>query len=98
MSEVDLKIVKIGNSRGIRLPAAILQRYGFEDEVVMITMTDGIMLQAKRAAKGVMSWRETAAEMAAAGESWEEWDETVGDGLAAISWHPAEVAEEVQEE
>lgn len=35
-----------------------------------------------------LSWEETAREVVAAHESWEEWEVTVGDGLAALPWEP----------
>ena len=35
MANRELKITRIGNSRGIRLPAETLRRYGIGDAIVM---------------------------------------------------------------
>ncbi len=93
MSSMELKITKIGNSRGVRLPADVLRRYAFTDTVLMIEGVDGILLRPKKQSHVKMSWKKTAKAMAASSEEWSEWDETVADGLADIPWGVAGVAE-----
>jgi len=96
MKHIELKVARIGNSRGVRLPAATLARYHIGDSVVMEERSDGILLRPLRSADPKLSWEETANEMAASGEDWSVWDAAAGDGLDDIPWdtpRPRRVAE-----
>jgi antitoxin MazE len=96
MPPVELKVTRIGNSRGVRIPAATLERYEIGDSLVMEERSDGILLRPPGVAMPKLSWDETAREMAAAGEDWTEWEATSGDGLDALPWtaeRPNRVAE-----
>jgi antitoxin component of MazEF toxin-antitoxin module len=73
MKPVQLKVDRIGNARGVRLPAATLDRYGIRETVLMEERSDGILLRASRRASSKLSWEETAREMAAAAEDWTPW-------------------------
>lgn len=86
MDPVELKIARIGNSRGVRLPAATLERYALADRVVMEERSDGILLRPVGPATPKLSFEETAAAMSEAGETWSEWDTVATDGLADLSW------------
>ena len=94
MSIKELKITRIGNSRGVRLPAEVLRRYDFQDAAIMVEGVDGILLRPKQNFDVKMSWEETAKAMAESSEEWSEWDETASDGLADIPWDTASVVEE----
>jgi antitoxin MazE len=76
---IELKITRIGNSRGVRLPATLLRRYQIEGAVILEERADEIALRPKKQKK--LSWEETAKAMAAANEDWSEWDAVVADGL-----------------
>jgi antitoxin component of MazEF toxin-antitoxin module len=89
MKPVELKVTRIGNSRGVRIPAATLERYHIAESVVMEERSDGILLRPVGEAVSKLSWNETATEMAAAGEDWTEWDTTAADGLDTLPWAPA---------
>jgi antitoxin MazE len=89
MKPVELRVTRIGNSRGVRLPAATLARYGIGEHVVMEERSDGILLRPASDAPAKLSWEETARAMAASGEDWSDWDATVADGLDALPWEPA---------
>ena len=89
MKPVELKVARIGNSRGVRLPAATLERYRIDKSVIMEERSDGILLRPATAANPKLSWDETAREMAAAAEDWSEWDATAADGLDAVPWDEA---------
>ena len=85
MGALTVKLARIGNSRGIRLPAALIRRYGFGDIIKIETGSEGVLLTpAKKSPK--LSWEQTAEEMAAASESWDEWATVENDGLASIPW------------
>jgi antitoxin component of MazEF toxin-antitoxin module len=91
MTRRELKLARIGNSRGVRLPAESLKRYGFGDTVVMEERSDGILLRPAGPAAEKLSWEETAREMAAAHEDWSAWDATLADGLDELPWESGSV-------
>jgi antitoxin component of MazEF toxin-antitoxin module len=72
MKPIKLKVARIGNSRGVRLPADSLRRYQIEHVVLMEERSDGILLRVPGRAVPKLSWEETAAEMAAASEDWSD--------------------------
>ena len=75
----DIKLIAIGNSKGIRLPKALLQKYGWNDSLVLEETEEGIILYGREESK--MSWRETCRSMAADPEDWSDLEATVADGL-----------------
>lgn len=89
MKPVELRITRIGNSRGVRIPAGTLDRYDIGESVVMEERSDGILLRPPGTASPKLSWEETAREMAASDESWSVWDITTADGLETIPWDAA---------
>ncbi len=96
MTSRELKITRIGNSRGVRLPAESLKRYRIGETVVMEERSDGILLRPTGPAVAKLSWEETARAMAANGEDWSDWDTLSADGLDQIPWErdrPRRVAE-----
>ena len=84
MDPIELKVARIGNSRGVRLPAKTLERYAIGDRVIMEETADGILLRPRREATPQLSWQQTAVAMAASGEDWSEWDSTAADGLTEL--------------
>ena len=75
----ELKIVQIGNSKGIRLPKSIIDKYGFSDSLCVEIVEDGIFLRSKKSDK--LSWDETFKAMKNEDENWDDLDITVNDGL-----------------
>jgi antitoxin MazE len=66
------KVVQIGNSKGIRLPKAMLVRAGLGEDVVLEQTEDGIMIRPKKEEK--LSWEETFKAMSLeTEEDWSEW-------------------------
>ena len=57
------KIIKIGNSRGIRLPKVVLQQIGIENEVDLQVDQDKIVLKPIRRQRS--GWQEAFRQMAA---------------------------------
>jgi antitoxin component of MazEF toxin-antitoxin module len=88
MATLKLKVARIGNSRGVRLPAASLRRYRIGETVLMEERSEGILLRPTGPAVEKLSWEDTAREMAASQENWSAWDATVADGLADVPWRP----------
>lgn len=79
-------MARIGNSRGVRLPAASLRRYRIGGVVIMEEKTEGILLRSAGPLVEKLSWADTAREMAAGGEDWREWDAVNADGLTGVAW------------
>lgn len=85
MKTTELSLARIGNSRGIRLPSALIRKHGLADGLVLEDRGHEIVLTPK-SGSAKLSWEETAKEMAASGEDWSEWESTVADGLEQIPW------------
>lgn len=75
----EIRLVQIGNSKGIRLPKKILQKYGFTDLLVIEETKVGILIRNKNDKK--LGWEQTYHAMAEEQEGWEEFDITLMDGL-----------------
>lgn len=93
MTARRLKVARIGNSRGVRIPAQTLARYRIHESVMMEERSDGILLRPVGGPTPKLSWEETAREMAAASEDWSAWEVTDADGLAQLPWKATRVAE-----
>ena len=75
----DTRLVAIGNSKGIRIPKALREKYGWSESVVLEETEDGILL--RRDTSQALSWKETYQAMADADEDWSDLDVAVADGL-----------------
>jgi len=86
MKSDTLKVVRIGNSRGVRLPVPLLARYRIKTKVVAEQRPDGILL--KPAKDDRLSWADTARAMQSAlakhGDDFADLDATTGDGLDTL--------------
>ncbi len=96
MKTRELRVARIGNSRGVRLPASSLKRYSVGSVIIMEERAEGILLRPAGPAVEKLTWEDTAREMAASGEDWSEWDETDLDGLDSVPWE-ASKTEQVRE-
>ena len=61
---VELKVVAIGNSRGVRLPKALLEKYAIKNALVLEERREGLLLRSKHDKR--LSWEDTFREMALA--------------------------------
>ena len=75
----DAKIVPIGNSKGVRIPKALLQKYGLKDTLLIEETDNGLLLRNKEESK--LSWEDTFKAMADEKEQWDDFDATLLDGL-----------------
>jgi len=75
----DIKLISIGNSKGIRLPKEILQKYGFSESVMLEEKEEGVLLHRKEDKK--LTWEETFKSMSEEKENWNDFDVTLMDGL-----------------
>ena len=81
---MEAQIIKIGNSKGLRLSKTILEKYNIKDRVELVLEADQIVL--KPIAKPREGWEASAKEMRANGddrlliddvfedEGFEEWN------------------------
>ena len=90
MKTIELKVSRIGNSRGVRLPAASLRRYRIGTAVLMEERSEGIFLRPLGPVVEKLSWADTAREMADGREDWGEWDVADADGLRSTPWQTRE--------
>jgi antitoxin MazE len=80
------KLVRIGNSRGIRIPKRVLDAYGIRegDELDLEQSGQGIVIRPARDTGAKLSWVDAYDEMArevAEASEWETWDSASGDGI-----------------
>ena len=75
----DIKLVAVGNSKGIRLPKALLQKYGWSDSLVLEEVENGVFLYSRE--RNTLSWEETYRAMAAEKEDWSDFDAAAADGV-----------------
>ena len=79
MGTRKVKLIAVGNSKGIRLPKALLQKYGWSDSLVLEERQEGVFLYSRE--KNKLSWKESYRAMAADKEDWSDLEGTVADGL-----------------
>ncbi len=75
----DVKLVPIGNSKGVRIPKPLLQKYGLKNSLLLEETDRGLLLRKKGDSK--LSWEDTYKAMADEQEHWDEFDITLLDGL-----------------
>ena len=75
---IRAKVVKIGNSRGIRIPRTLLEQAGLEDEVEMRVEGDQLIIHPARQPR--QDWGARFAAMAEAG------DDRLFDDLVPTRW------------
>jgi antitoxin MazE len=81
---INLKLVPIGNSLGVRLSRPLLSKYGMESVVIAEQRPDGILLRGANPSKATLE--QTFTEMAAAQENWDDFEAVSNDGLDKLVW------------
>ncbi len=75
---LEAKLIKIGNSQGIRLPKRIISKYGLGNLVLLEETEDGILIHTAKSGK--LSWEDTYKAMATAEEDeWTDWEQLDGE-------------------
>ncbi len=78
------KLVRIGNSKGVRLPASVIKACGFGDELDM-RVENGVVVLAP--ARGVREgWSDAFEKMAAAGDDAPILPDTLENDFDAEDW------------
>lgn len=79
MAKWNVKLIGIGNSRGMRIPRVLLDKYGSGDSLVLEETKDGVLLSGTKSKE--LSWKETYRDIAAEIEDWSDLDVIDADGL-----------------
>ena len=77
---MDAKLVDIGNSKGVRLPKKLIEKYHLNEKLTIEELDGGILIKSNEPA-GKLSWEETFKEMAGEKENWPEFDSVASDGI-----------------
>jgi antitoxin MazE len=82
---VETKLIKIGNSQGIRLPKAVIEQAGLTHQLELKVAEGAVIIRsAKRTREG---WEDAAAQChAASGDKLDEWNITLGDFHGEWEW------------
>jgi len=75
----DTRLITIGDSKCIKLPNSLLQKYGFSNWLLLEETQQGILLRKKVDNK--LPYEDTYKAMAQAQEDWSDFDQTLRDGL-----------------
>jgi antitoxin MazE len=81
MNTIKTRIVKIGNSQGIRIPKLLLNQTNFGDEVELELLENRIVIRPSQSSR--QDWEEQFKKMAEQGDDWllddiaqlSSWDE-----------------------
>lgn len=77
---MDIKLIQIGNSKGIRLPKKLISKYKLDTGISLVEKNEGILIKPK-IKDNKLSWEQTYKDMAKENEDWKDLDITSGDGL-----------------
>jgi antitoxin MazE len=75
----DVKLISIGNSKGVRIPKTLLDKYNLKESLLIEETERGLLLRNKEDNK--FSWENTYKAMAHEKEKWGDLDVTLQDGL-----------------
>ena len=70
---MEAKLVNIGNSKGVRLPKKLIERYHLGDKLTLEEVQDGILIKADTP-PDKYSWEQTFEDMAREKEDWSDLD------------------------
>ena len=74
------KLIQIGNSKGLRIPKRLIEKYHFKNELEIIEKDSGILIKAKDEKNSKLSWEDTYKEMMQENEEWNDFEITTMDG------------------
>lgn len=67
MPRIPARLVAIGNSRGVRLPKALIEQAGLGDDLELEVVDDGIVIRGRRRRRD--GWADAARSASAGGEA-----------------------------
>jgi len=75
----EIKLVPIGNSKGIRIPKALIQKYGLKNSLLIEETEKGLLIRKNE--ENILSWEDTYKRMADEKENWNDFNAALLDGL-----------------
>jgi len=75
----EVKLVPIGNSKGIRIPKALIQKYGLKNSLLIEETEKGLLIRKNE--ENILSWEDTYKRMADEKENWNDFNAALLDGL-----------------
>ncbi len=70
-------LIRIGNSRGVRLPKTLIEEAGLTDELEIEVIAGAVVIRSAHEPR--QGWAEAAEACAHEGEDLEDWDATTAD-------------------
>ena len=77
---MEAKLITIGNSKGVRLPRKLIDKYHLGEKLTLEEVQDGILIKADTPSEKY-SWEQTFKEMAREEEDWSDLDTLASDGI-----------------
>jgi antitoxin MazE len=77
---METKLVNIGNSKGIRIPKRLIEKYHLGEKLSIEELHDGILIKADTPPEKY-TWEQTYIEMAKENEDWTDFDSLSADGI-----------------
>ncbi len=74
------KLISIGNSKGVRLPKRLIEKYHLHDTLELEEKNEGILIKTDMP-EDKLTFEETFREMAEEEEDWSDFDAVIGDGI-----------------
>ena len=68
---LSASLISIGNSKGVRFPKALIQKYGFGEKLILEPKPNGVLVRTTRK-ETKLSWKETYQGMAKEKDDWGE--------------------------
>ena len=78
---MEARIIQIGNSKGIRLPNALIKQYDLKGTIEITPTPEGILIQPSKSIVPRSEWAAILATMTPPDEEDTTWDETLSDGI-----------------
>ncbi|MFT5163850.1 MAG: antitoxin MazE [Alteromonadaceae bacterium] len=71
--QTAVKLITIGDSKGICIPKALLLKYQLQEQVIIEEVDGGLLIYARDNQK--LSWEDTYKATATAQEDWSDWQD-----------------------
>ncbi len=77
---MNVKLIQIGNSKGLRLPKKLVNKYKLDVGIVLEEREEGILIKPIKQDQK-LSWEDTYRSMAKEKEDWDDLEIITGDGI-----------------
>ena len=77
---MEVKLIYIGNSKGIRIPKKLILKYHLHDNLTLVEKEEGILIKSDTP-DNKLSWEDTFKEIAKEKEDWSDFKVLASDGI-----------------